>query len=54
MENQLANVIYHLGKFVTDNQNCVLEVLMDKDVALVHLIPVEIYDGLEDLDDDCE
>ena len=54
LNQQFVDAMYHLGKIVNDYQNCVLEAIISEDVALVHLIPAEMYDGLEDFDDDCE
>ena len=33
---------------MTDNENCVLEVIVNGDVAVVHLIPVDLYQALTD------
>ena len=52
LDQKFVDAVYHLGKFVTDNQNCVLEVIINEDVALAHLIPVEIYMGMEEEEDD--
>ena len=46
LNQQFVDAMYHLGKFVTDNENCVLEVIVNGDVAVVHLIPVDLYQDL--------
>ena len=48
LNQRFVDAVYHLGKFVTDNENCVLEVIVNGDVAVVHLIPVELYQALSD------
>ena len=48
LDQKFVDAVYHLGKFVTDNENCVLEVIVNGDVAVVHLIPVELYQALTD------
>lgn len=48
LDQKFVDAVYHLGKFVTDNENCVLEVIVNGDVAVVHLIPVDLYQALTD------
>lgn len=48
LDQKFVDAVYHLEKFVTDNENCVLEVIVNGDVAVVHLIPVELYQALSD------
>lgn len=54
LDQKFVNAVYHLGKFVTDNENCVLEVIVNGDVAVVHLIPVNLYQALTDDDEEEE
>ena len=46
LDQKFVDAVYHLGKFVTDNENCVLEAIVNGDVAVVHLIPVDLYQDL--------
>ena len=52
LDQKFVDAVYHLGKFVTDNENCVLEVIVNGDVAVVHLIPVDLYQDLSSEEDD--
>ena len=54
LNQKFVDAVYHLGKFVTDNENCVLEIIMNDDGALIHLIPVELYQRLNEEDEDDE
>jgi hypothetical protein len=54
LDQKFVDAVYHLGKFVTDNENCVLEVIVNGDVAVVHLISVELYHELNDEEEDDE
>lgn len=53
LNQSFADAVYHLGKFVTEYQTCVLEVIMTDDTALIHLIPRDLYEDLAD-EDECE
>ena len=44
-----TEAIYHMARMVTEQQNCVLEVVMRDGVILAHLIPIDLWD-----DDDYE
>ena len=52
LDQKFVDAVYHLGKFVTDNENCVLEVIVNGDVAVVHLIPVELYQQEDEEEED--
>ena len=52
LNQQFVDAMYHLGKIVNDYQNCVLEAIISEDVAVVHLIPAELYNELEDDEED--
>ncbi len=54
LNQRFVDAVYHLGKFVTENENCVLEVIMNGDGAIIHLIPVELYHQLNEEDDEDE
>ena len=54
LDQKFVDAVYHRGKFVTDNENCVLEVIVNGDVAVVHLIPVELYQELNDEEEEDE
>lgn len=54
LDQRFVDAVYHLGKFVTDNENCVLEVIVNGDIALVHLIPAELYQNLSEEGDEDE
>ena len=41
-----------MAKMVTEQQNCVLEVIMSDGVILAHLIPADLWDGNEWEDED--
>ena len=47
LNQQFVDAMYHLGKILNDYQNCVLEAIISEDVAVVHLIPAELYNALE-------
>lgn len=51
LDQSFTDAIFHLGKFVAEYQNSVLEIIMNEDTALIHLIPRDIYEGLEDTDE---
>lgn len=52
LNQSFTDAVYHLGKFVTEYQTCVLEVIMNDETALIHLIPKDLYEGLADEDED--
>lgn len=54
LNQSFTDAVYHLGKFVTEYQTCVLEVIMTDETALIHLIPRELYEELDDVEEDDE
>lgn len=48
LNQQFVDAMYHLAKFVTEYQTTVLEAIITEDTAVVHLIPVELYQALND------
>ena len=52
LNQQFVDAMYHLGKIVNDYQNCVLEAIISEDVAVIHLIPAELYNELEGNEED--
>lgn len=50
MNEQGSQTIMALARLVTQEQNCVLEVVVLEDSVVVHLIPIEIWEG-EDFDE---
>lgn len=48
LNQQFVDAMYHLAKFVTEYQTTVLEAIITEDTAIVHLIPVELYQKLND------
>ena len=54
LNQKFVDAVYHLGKFVTDNENCVLEIITNGEGAIIHLIPVELYKQLSEEDEDNE
>ena len=54
LNQSFTDAVYHLGKFVTEYQTCVLEEIMTDETALIHLIPRELYEELDDVEEDDE
>ena len=52
LNQSFTDAVYHLGKFVTEYQTCILEVIMTDDTALIHLIPRDLYNTLSDDEED--
>ena len=52
MANNNLYALKMMVEAVTDNQDCVLEVIMDDNGLLAHLIPIELFEGEEDEEDD--
>ena len=48
LNQQFVDAMYHLAKFVTEYQTTVLEAIITEDTAVIHLIPVELYQALTD------
>lgn len=48
LNQQFVDAMYHLAKIVTEYQATVLEAIITEDTAVVHLIPVELYQALND------
>lgn len=48
LNQQFVDAMYHLAKIVTEYQATVLEAIITEDTAVVHLIPVELYQDLND------
>lgn len=48
LNQQFVDTMYHLAKIVTEYQATVLEAIITEDTAVVHLIPVEFYQALND------
>lgn len=48
LNQQFVDAMYHLAKIVTEYQATVLEAIITEDTAIVHLIPVELYQALTD------
>lgn len=43
LNQQFVDAMFHLAKFVTEYQTTVIEAIITEDTAIVHLIPVELY-----------
>lgn len=54
LNQQFVDAMYHLAKFVTEYQTTVLEAIITEDTAVVHLIPVELYQAMNDEEGDDE
>lgn len=54
LNQQFVDAMYHLAKIVTEYQATVLEAIITEDTAVVHLIPLELYQQLteEEEEDD--
>ena len=52
LNQQFVDAMYHLAKFVTEYQTTVLEAIITEDTAVVHLIPVDLYQDLSSEEDD--
>ena len=48
LNQQFVDAMYHLAKIVTEYQATVLEAIITEDTVVVHLIPVELYQALND------
>ncbi len=46
LNQQFVDAMYHLAKIVTEYQATVLEAIITEDTAVVHLIPLELYQQL--------
>lgn len=54
LNQQFVDAMYHLAKIVTEYQATVLEAIITEDTAVVHLIPVELYQQLNDEEEEEE
>ena len=54
LNQQFVDTMYHPAKFVTEYQTTVLEAIITEDTAVVHLIPVELYQAMNDEEGDDE
>ena len=54
LNQSFTDAVSRLGRYVTEYQTCVLEVIMTDETAIIHLIPREIYEEMEDEDYDEE
>lgn len=52
LNQQFVDAMYHLAKFVAEYQTTVLEAIITEDTAVIHLIPVELYQALTDDEED--
>lgn len=51
MQNSNLFALKMMIEAVTENRDCVLEVIMGDNGLLAHLIPMELFEGEEDCDD---
>lgn len=52
LNQQFIDAMFHLGKFVVEYKTAALEVVITEDAAVVHLIPVDAYQELDEEGDD--
>lgn len=54
LNQQFVDAMYHLAKIVTEYQATVLEAIITEDTAVVHLIPLELYEQLTEEEEEDE
>ena len=54
LNQQFVDAMFHLAKFVTEYQTTVLEAIITEDTAVVHLIPLELYEQLTEEEEEDE
>ncbi len=54
LNQQFVDAMYHLAKIVTEYQATALEAIITEDTAVVHLIPLELYEQLTEEEEEEE
>ena len=52
MDDKALLALNMMARRVSESQDCVLEVIMGENGLLAHLIPIELFEGEEDEEDE--